>query len=443
MALTLLSVFTLVILFSLISPATSYDYGPSLCSLNGTILSARPGITDYLTSPNFPMLYYRNEDCQLLISAPSGYIVQMEIWTLTLDRCCDYLELFDGISMSNRTLAKIYTKPWPDTFYTFGQHMYIRFFSDDKSTNNGFRLRYEALTSSICPRAADPIYLRAVAGQLGYLTSPNYPSNYENNTNCMRRITATMQYVVKVTILNMNMDPCRDVIQIFDGMSASSPLLAKLYSMPSQVFYSSDSYMYIRFFSGWSSSGSGFRLTYESVHRQSVPPTVPIPIFTSTTEPTQGLAVTTTTAKTSDSTTSGTPLTTSVCSVSPSILAAEAWIVRYITTPNYPLNYDNNARCQRRISAPSGYFIKLTALHFDLESLDYLEVFDGRILKLSHDCLVNWLSTVLYFLLLLMISDYISPVVLYYFTSCTIFHDSGDASHPLHIFSQFGPRHLE
>lgn len=39
---------------------------------------------------------YRNEDCQLLISAPSGYIVQMEIWTLTLDRCCDYLELFDG-----------------------------------------------------------------------------------------------------------------------------------------------------------------------------------------------------------------------------------------------------------------------------------------------------------------------------------------------------------
>lgn len=95
----------------------------------------------------------------------------------------------------------------------------------------------------------------------------------------------------------------------------------------------------------------------------------------------------------------------------------------------------SNARCQRRISAPSGYFIKLTALHFDLESLDYLEVFDGRILKLSHDCLVNWLSTVLYFLLLFMISDYISPVVLYYFTSCTIFHDSGDAYHPLHIFS--------
>ncbi|PVD27128.1 hypothetical protein C0Q70_12280 [Pomacea canaliculata] len=303
-----------------------------VCPVNPATLFAIAGHNRYLASPNYPSHYGNNLNCRWIVEAPPGHVVKVTVLDLSLQLNHDYVDLLNVVLFvvlrKNNFKINYLHALFSEQFHQprlmiMDLHSFCLVCSLNGTILSARPGITDYLTSPNFPmlyyRAADPIYLRAVAGQLGYLTSPNYPSNYENNTNCMRRITATMQYVVKVTILNMNMDPCRDVIQIFD---------------------------------------------------------VPIPIFTSTTEPTQGLAVTTTTAKTSDSTTSGTPLTTSVCSVSPSILAAEAWIVRYITTPNYPLNYDNNARCQRRISAPSGYFIKLTALHFDLESLDYLEVFD-------------------------------------------------------------------
>ena len=46
----------------------------------------------------------------------------------------------------------------------------------------------------------------------------------------------------------------------------------------------------------------------------------------------------------------------------------------FIASPNFPNNYPQYSRCAWNITVPSGYFIKLTFLHFQLEPLTYLHI---------------------------------------------------------------------
>ncbi|XP_025101606.1 deleted in malignant brain tumors 1 protein-like [Pomacea canaliculata] len=162
-----------------------------------------------------------------------------------------------------------------------------------------FGLNYDdiisLLSGAVC--SGGPSRLKSEVGRVGILMSPNYPSNYNNNTSCSRVIQADYKYVIKVTVLNASMEPCCDYVQMFDGMSCTSsvPTLGWFY-MPSNPFYSTGYYMCIRFVSDGSVTSSGFLLTYESVY---------IP----------------------------------VCSVSSPALSALVGNIRYLTSPNYPNNY--------------------------------------------------------------------------------------------------------
>ncbi|XP_025100680.1 mucin-5AC-like isoform X17 [Pomacea canaliculata] len=293
--------------------------------------------------------------------------------------------------------------------------------------------------TSVC--SVDAPTLNVVPWQVGYLTSPNYPFNYYNNADCRWLILASGGYVVRLTVLNFNLETCCDYLELYDGaQQSSSSHIIRTSSISSQsVFYSSGQYMYIRFYTDYSVTYSGFRLTYEAINQQSVPTSVPTsgstttsttgpplaptatniaasqtvqttatstastsgPTIVGTTTRTSGAIPTTTTAsptvptsatttastsvpfsaftttRTLDTTPTSTTAVTSVCSIDAPTLSVVPGQVGYLTSPNYPSPYYNNADCRWLIFA-SGYVVRLTVLNFSLETwYDYLELYDG------------------------------------------------------------------
>ncbi|XP_025100653.1 cubilin-like isoform X1 [Pomacea canaliculata] len=313
----------------------------SVCSVNAPTIYAVPGQVAYLTSPNYPSSYYNNADCRWLIDAGNGSVVKVTVLNVNLETCCDYLELYNGSQISSSSLIiRTSSMPSQSVFNSSGQYMYIRFYSNDSVTSSGFRLTYEAVDQQSVPTSVCSVNattVTAVPGQVGYLTSPNYPSPYYNKADCRWLIDAGSGYVVKVFNLSLE----AGFLELYDGTQLSNTfVIIKLGSMTAQsVFYSSGQYMYIRFYSNSNLTYPGFRLSYDAVDQQSV--------------------------------------ATSACSVNTTALSAVVGEVSYLESPDYP-NYPNNTSCQWLISAPTGYIVRVTLLVVSLdECCDYLNFVDG------------------------------------------------------------------
>ncbi|XP_025100688.1 deleted in malignant brain tumors 1 protein-like isoform X2 [Pomacea canaliculata] len=327
--------------------STTSNYTSEVCPVNDTTLSAVVWEIGYLMSPNYPSDYYNNANCRWIISSASNLVVKVTVLVASLEINYDYVEIFDGMSASSPLLVRFYGIPNDTVYYSSGQHMFIKFFSDGSVTNSGFMLTYEAVdeqpaptpettpqdipvsttdyftgsvdsttwevteedetpthnsvtttdhttdsadsttskvTSEVCP--VNDTTLSAVVYEIGYLMSPNYPSDYYNNANCRWIISSASNLVVKVTVLVASMEINYDYVEIFDGMSASSPLLVRFYGIPNDtVYYSSGQHMFIKFFSDGSVTNSGFMLTYEAVDEQPAPTpdTTPTATFVTTT----------------------------------------------------------------------------------------------------------------------------------------------------------------
>lgn len=83
-----------------------------------------------------PMRYYPPSlNCTWRITVPKEHSVYLMITKFELyriDNCVDYVELFDGLSLSDRRITKLcgYNSP-PDVVQSSGQHMTVRFVSDE------------------------------------------------------------------------------------------------------------------------------------------------------------------------------------------------------------------------------------------------------------------------------------------------------------------------
>ncbi|XP_076472712.1 low-density lipoprotein receptor-related protein 6-like [Babylonia areolata] len=105
----------------------------------------------------------------------------------------------------------------------------------------------------------------------GTVQSPNYPSNYSDNQNCVFSITAPDCYQITLTFtaFDLQANCSLDVVEIRDGDSASSPILGRYCgsSVPGPV-RSFGSKLWIKFTSDGSITRRGFRATYTSAYLQ-------------------------------------------------------------------------------------------------------------------------------------------------------------------------------
>ncbi|PVD27126.1 hypothetical protein C0Q70_12278 [Pomacea canaliculata] len=241
----------------------------SVCSVDAPTLNVVPWQVGYLTSPNYPFNYYDNADCRWLILASGGYVVRLTVLNFNLETCCDYLELYDGTTTTSTTAEPLVctsngttltavpgqvgylTSPYYPSLYsgfiscawtinsatgyaikaTFLNatnpdfYFYIVIYDDTTTTST-------TAAPSVCSVYAPTFYV--VPGQVGYLTSPNYPYSYNNNDDCRWLITADIGYAVKVTVTDVSLETCCDYLELYNVCPANGTSLSAL---PGQVDY--------------------------------------------------------------------------------------------------------------------------------------------------------------------------------------------------------------
>ena len=109
-----------------------------------------------------------------------------------------------------------------------------------------------------------------------YLDSPNYPRKYGKNVDISWQIRAQHGYVITLEVMDLDLEWCSacDYVEIYDGSSASSPLLATLTQSSDgsdgnnngKSYYSTGSSVYVRFISDLLVEYRGFRMRYKEIN---------------------------------------------------------------------------------------------------------------------------------------------------------------------------------
>ncbi|XP_077655255.1 scavenger receptor cysteine-rich domain-containing protein DMBT1-like [Urocitellus parryii] len=106
-----------------------------------------------------------------------------------------------------------------------------------------------------------------LAQSSGNFSSPFYPGNYPNNARCVWDIEVPNNHLVTVTFIYVRLEGgCNyDYIEVFDGPSSSSRLIAKVCDGDTGSFTSSSNFLSVRFTSDGSVTRAGFQAAFYSI----------------------------------------------------------------------------------------------------------------------------------------------------------------------------------
>ncbi|XP_052794511.1 deleted in malignant brain tumors 1 protein-like isoform X2 [Mya arenaria] len=108
------------------------------------------GWSGYIASPNYPKQYFNGQHCEYHLSVPSGHVVCLYIENMSLETCCDHLQLYDGPSSSYNLISSVTSTSapginWNDTeICSTGPTMTAVFTTDGSVTMTGFNATYSA-----------------------------------------------------------------------------------------------------------------------------------------------------------------------------------------------------------------------------------------------------------------------------------------------------------
>ncbi|XP_065576696.1 tolloid-like protein 1 [Artemia franciscana] len=204
------------------------------------------------SSPNFPSPY--NPDANLCwgISVQPGFAIELEV-TSFVTSPEDVMTIYDGASEDSPIITSLSGEVIGD-YYSTGNNMYITFISNPANELEGFVVYYKQVCGN---RFVDPS---------GTVSSPGYPSPYPQNANECYFISVTAGKTVQITFTDFVTEPNYDVLRIYDGPTAESPLLASLSGGETgTVVTSTSSKVYMVFTSDADTGGAGFTAEYVEV----------------------------------------------------------------------------------------------------------------------------------------------------------------------------------
>jgi len=229
-------------------------------------------VTGWFTSLNFPGIYADNGECQWLIRAQPGQIVNIDFATFNTERLNDRVYFFDGDSNLAPVIIGLdgdRTDPIPTGIRSSGEVMFVQFDSDSSVGATGFNATYTSVDADTvvdaCSTVSRPL---TVSGVSGFIESQFNPDPYPYQCDCQWIIQANMNEVVKLDFLSFWTRANNDWVLLHDGPDASSPLIARLSGnyLPAPVnFFSTQQYMFVEFQSDAGASFRGFRGFYQSV----------------------------------------------------------------------------------------------------------------------------------------------------------------------------------
>lgn len=149
-----------------------------------------------------------------------------------------------------------------------GNRMYVHFHSDFSIRGKGFLARFATLPQGCGGRHTSPV---------GVIHSPNYPQNYDHETDCGWLIEVPGNHVVKLTFVDFDVEPftnCTfDYVALYDGPSLNDPEIARFCgnTLPDPpIVRSSSNKMFVRLKADGSVAARGFLANYTMVFTKSI-----------------------------------------------------------------------------------------------------------------------------------------------------------------------------
>ncbi|XP_075853394.1 CUB and sushi domain-containing protein 1 isoform X2 [Microcebus murinus] len=414
---------------------------PSCDALCGGYIHGKSGT---VLSPGFPDFYPNSLNCTWTIEVSHGKGVRMIFHTFHLETSHDYLLITEDGSFSE-PVARLTGSVLPHTIKAglFGNFTaQLRFISDFSISYEGFNITFSEYDLEPCDDPGVPAFSRrigfhfgvgdsltfscfpgyrlegatkltclgggrrvwsaplprcvaecgaSVKGNEGTLLSPNFPSNYDNNHECIYRIETEAGKGVHLRARSFQLFE-GDILKVYDGKDSSSrPLGAFTKSeLLGLTLNSTSNHLWLEFNSNGSDTDQGFQLTYTSFDLvKCEDPGIPSygyrvrdeGHFTDTAVQyscNPGYAMhggSTLTCLSGDRRVWDRPLPSCVAECGGRIHAATSG---RILSPGYPAPYDNNLHCTWVIEADPGKTISLHFIVFDTETAhDTLKVWDG------------------------------------------------------------------
>ena len=235
-------------------------------------LTGRYGIIE---SPNYPEKHPHNMNCNWHILGPMGNNITVTFTALTLESGIDcmfdhiniseinrfrplQLSLADQIDLPNHPfnltsktlLCGNYTGNLPSPIKFSTNEIIINFYSDEsRSVDSGFRMEWGAV-------GCGGEYIERPSGKI---QSPNYPSPYPRDVECLWHIKAPEGHRVDLVVNTLDMEYSKtctfDYVQVLGGPDENSPQIARLCNQASSMHISSvGNYMTIKLVSDISMS---------------------------------------------------------------------------------------------------------------------------------------------------------------------------------------------
>ncbi|KAJ8019624.1 Tolloid-like protein 2 [Holothuria leucospilota] len=332
-----------------------------------------PGTCDnnqQFNSPNYPNNYNDNDLCEYKFSVPPGNGVlitwlDFNVEQAFLGGCFDSVTIYDGEDDSYPSIGEFCGTSLPDPITSSSNNIFLVFDSDSSVTRSGFQGKFSPASLNPPPSTSPPpttsttvtppettIYFPPEGNctcmgtcdiESRLFNSPNYPDNYDDNSNCVYRFSVSPGRSVIINWIDFDVEQgplgeCYDSLSVYDGTDNTAPLIG-LYcgaTPPGDITASSNN-VFITFESDGLGTRSGFQATFD----ETIVPT-PTPECDGT--------------------------------------YTDEEIV--VTSPRFPANYPRNAHCENSIIAPSGQRIEFTFLTMDIEfqdscNFDSVQLFDG------------------------------------------------------------------
>lgn len=149
-----------------------------------------------ITSPGFPYSYERDLRCTWLIApGKHKFILSFPSFDLENDHICefDFIEIRRGDGAESPLVGK-YCNEVPAPIEVYDSSLYIYLETDDSVHETGFRMEWK----SECVETFENVS--------GYIRSPDFPSNYPPNQNCIYSIKATYSTAVMLAFSAFNLE---------------------------------------------------------------------------------------------------------------------------------------------------------------------------------------------------------------------------------------------
>ncbi|KAI4498132.1 hypothetical protein M0802_006618 [Mischocyttarus mexicanus] len=282
-------------------------------------------------SPGSLSSYHANMNCEWKIQLPPGEKIKIAWHKFDLEEStsCHYdaVEIYDGDSTNSPLIGRYCGTSMPPTIKSTSNIVVIVFMSDWSYESEGFSLSYDIICGGEFTELT------------GVITSPMYPNPYHSSRTCTYEIMLPSSKGIVLSILDLDLEGTSndcyfDSLEIFDGDSENSTSLAVLCNTvaPSEPYYSTHNFMYLKFTTDNTIEGRGFKINYTSIDRR--------------------------------------------CG------GFYKNSVGIIKSPNDDGSYQNNEECTWIIQAPPGHLVQLSWLSFSLEMQqrcrnDYVSVYEN------------------------------------------------------------------